>query len=152
MGQLFSSSRQTVEILPRDVEEIPDIEVTTDGTKYIFSDGIGKISERLAKEMACRIGLDYTNPPSAFQIRYGGYKGVVAVDPDSFRNLSLRPSMKKFESKSRMFNITSTSKSQPCYMNREIISLLSTLGIRNEIFELMQQDDMHELAEMLTNR
>ncbi|XP_048571282.1 probable RNA-dependent RNA polymerase 2 [Triticum urartu] len=152
MGQLFSSSRQTLEILPRDVEEIPDIEVTTDGTKYIFSDGIGKISERFAKEMACRIGLDYTNPPSAFQIRYGGYKGVVAVDPDSFRNLSLRPSMKKFESKSRMFNITSTSKSQPSYMNREIISLLSTLGIRDEIFELMQQDDMRELDEMLTNR
>ncbi|KAF7016872.1 hypothetical protein CFC21_030393 [Triticum aestivum] len=152
MGQLFSSSRQTLEILPRDVEEIPDIEVTTDGSKYIFSDGIGKISERLAKEMACRIGLDYTNPPSAFQIRYGGYKGVVAVDPDSFRNLSLRPSMKKFESKSRMFNITSTSKSQPCYMNREVISLLSTLGIRDEIFESMQQNDMHELDEMLTNR
>ncbi|KAM3387514.1 hypothetical protein ACQJBY_010388 [Aegilops geniculata] len=152
MGQLFSSSRQTLEILPRDVEEIPDIEVTTDGSKYIFSDGIGKISERLAKEMACRIGLDYTNPPSAFQIRYGGYKGVVAVDPDSFRNLSLRPSMKKFESKSRMFNITSTSKSQPCYMNREVISLLSTLGIRDEIFESMQQNDMRELDEMLTNR
>ncbi|KAM3387510.1 hypothetical protein ACQJBY_010387 [Aegilops geniculata] len=152
MGQLFSSSRQTLEILPRDVEEIPDIEVTTDGSKYIFSDGIGKISERLAKEMACRIGLDYTNPPSAFQIRYGGYKGVVAVDPDSFRNLSLRPSMKKFESESRMFNITSTSKSQPCYMNREVISLLSTLGIRDEIFESMQQNDMRELDEMLTNR
>nr|XP_020173901.2 LOW QUALITY PROTEIN: probable RNA-dependent RNA polymerase 2 [Aegilops tauschii subsp. strangulata] len=152
MGQLFSSSRQTLEILPRDVEEIPDIEVTTDGSKYIFSDGIGKISDRLAKEMACRIGLDYTNPPSAFQIRYGGYKGVVAVDPDSFRNLSLRPSMKKFESKSRMFNITSTSKSQPCYMNHEVISLLSTLGIRDEIFESMQQNDMRELDEMLTNR
>ncbi|XBH85410.1 hypothetical protein VPH35_073329 [Triticum aestivum] len=149
MGQLFSSSRQTLEILPRDVEEIPDIEVTTDGTKYIFADGVGKISERFAKEMACRIGLDYTNPPSVFQIRYGGYKGVVAVDPDSFRNLSLRPSMKKFESKSKMFNITSTSKSQPCYMNREIISLLSTLGIRDEIFELMQQDDMQVALSVL---
>uniref|UniRef100_A0A453IJW5 RNA-dependent RNA polymerase n=3 Tax=Aegilops tauschii subsp. strangulata TaxID=200361 RepID=A0A453IJW5_AEGTS len=152
MGQLFSSSRQTVEILPRDVEEIPDIEVTTDGTKHIFSDGIGKISEKFAKDVAYEIGLDPMNPPSAFQIRYGGYKGVIAVDPDSFRRLSLRPSMKKFESKSTMFNITSWSKPQPCYMNREIISLLSTLGIRDEIFELMQQDDMRELDEMLTNR
>ncbi|VAI07939.1 unnamed protein product [Triticum turgidum subsp. durum] len=60
--------------------------------------------------------------------------------------------MKKFESKSTMFNITSWSKPQPRYMNREIISLLSTLGISDEIFELMQQDDMRELDEMLTNR
>ncbi|CAM0904284.1 unnamed protein product [Alopecurus aequalis] len=152
MGQLFSSSRQTVEILPKDVEEIPDIEVTTDGTRYTFSDGIGKMSVRFAKDIAHRIGLDRDNPPSAFQIRFGGYKGVVAVDPDSFRSLSLRPSMKKFESDSTMFNVTSWSKPQPCYMNREIISLLSTLGIRDEIFELMQQDDMRELDEMLNNR
>ena len=51
MGHLFNSSRQTVEIIPRDVEEIPDIEVTTDGTKYIFSDGIGKILRDLPKKL-----------------------------------------------------------------------------------------------------
>ncbi|VAH19763.1 unnamed protein product [Triticum turgidum subsp. durum] len=60
--------------------------------------------------------------------------------------------MKKFKSKSTMFNITCWSKAQPCYMNREIKFLLSTLGIRDEIFLLMQQDAMHELAEMLTTR
>ena len=37
-------------------------------------------------------------------------------------------------------------------MNCEIISLLSTLGIRDEIFVFMQQDDIHELTEMLTSR
>ena len=51
MGQLFSSSGQTVEILPQYVEEVPDIEVTTDGTKYIFSDGIGKIPRDLPKKL-----------------------------------------------------------------------------------------------------
>lgn len=152
MGQLFSSSRQTFEISSYDVEVIPDIEVTTDGNKYIFSDGIGKISSRFARQVAKIIGLDPSNPPSAFQIRYGGYKGVIAVDPTSFFNLSLRPSMKKFESKSTMLNITNWSKSQPCYVNREIISLLSTLGIKDEIFLSMQQDDMHESDEMLTNK
>ncbi|KAK8448965.1 hypothetical protein SEVIR_7G137100v4 [Setaria viridis] len=152
MGQLFSSSRQTFEVSSYDVEVIPDIEVTTDGNKYIFSDGIGKISSRFARQIAKTIGLDPNNPPSAFQIRYGGYKGVIAVDPTSFYNLSLRPSMKKFESKSTMLNITNWSKSQPCYVNREIISLLSTLGIKDEIFLSMQQDDMHESDEMLTNK
>ncbi|WVZ86001.1 hypothetical protein U9M48_032852 [Paspalum notatum var. saurae] len=152
MGQLFSSSRQTFEVSSYDVEVIPDIEVTTDGTKYVFSDGIGKISTRFARQIAQLIGLDPAYPPSAFQIRYGGYKGVIAVDPTSFFNLSLRPSMKKFESKSIMLNITNWSKSQPCYVNREIISLLSTLGIEDEIFESMQQVDMHESDEMLTNK
>lgn len=131
---------------------IPDIEITTDGSKYIFSDGIGKISLRFAKRVAHHVGLDPTNLPSAFQIRYGGYKGVIAIDPMSSIDLSLRPSMKKFESESRMLNITSWSKSQPCYVNREIISLLSTLGIRDEIFVAMQQDEMRETEEMLTNK
>uniref|UniRef100_A0A0D9W5Y6 RNA-dependent RNA polymerase n=1 Tax=Leersia perrieri TaxID=77586 RepID=A0A0D9W5Y6_9ORYZ len=152
MGQLFSSSRQTFEVATWHVEVIPDIEITTDGSKYIFSDGIGKISLRFARQVAHQIGLDPANPPSAFQIRYGGYKGVIAVDPMSSIDLSLRPSMMKFESESRMLNITSWSKSQPCYVNREIISLLSTLGISDDIFVAMQQDDMRETDEMLTNK
>ncbi|TVU14061.1 hypothetical protein EJB05_37507 [Eragrostis curvula] len=152
MGQLFSSSRPTCEISSYDVEVIPDIEVTTDGTKHIFSDGIGKISLKFARRIATVLGLDPANPPSAFQIRYGGYKGVIAVDPTSFFRLSLRPSMKKFESKNSMLNITSWSKSQSSYLNRELISLLSTLGIRDEIFESMQQDDMGEADEMLGNK
>ncbi|KAL6845771.1 hypothetical protein ACP4OV_024346 [Aristida adscensionis] len=152
MGQLFSSSRQTFEVSSYDVEVIPDIEVTTDGTKYIFSDGIGKISLKFAKRIAAVLELDPVNTPSAFQIRFGGYKGVIAVDPTSFYNLSLRPSMKKFESGSTMLNVTSWSRSQPCYANREIITLLSTLGIRDEVFESMQQDDIRETDEMLTNK
>ena len=72
MGQLFSSSRKTVQILPRDVEKIPNIDVINDGTKYIFSYGIRRMPVRFSEEMACRIGLVYTGPPSTFKIRYGG--------------------------------------------------------------------------------
>ena len=89
MGQLFSSSRKTVESLPWDVEEIPDIEVTNDGTKYIFSYGIRRISERFLEEMACRIRSYCNGPPLTFKIRYGGYKGVVDVEPDSLNRISL---------------------------------------------------------------
>lgn len=151
MGQLFSSSTQTFEVAARDVELIPDIEITTDdGTNYNFSDGIGKISQSFAKQVAEKCKLDHV--PSAFQIRFGGYKGVIAVDKHSFRKLSLRKNMLKFESKSRMLNINKWSESMPCFLNREIITLLSTLGVEDEAFEALQQDQLSLLAEMLNNR
>lgn len=150
MGQLFSSSLQTVNVPLRDVKTISDITVTTDGIPYCFSDGIGKISLSFAKQVAHKCGLSHT--PSAFQIRYGGYKGVIAVDRTSFQKLSLRPSMLKFKSDNTMLCVTKWSEYQPCYLNREIICLLSTLGIEDEVFESMQHDQMHVLDEMLTNR
>ncbi|CAL0306822.1 unnamed protein product [Lupinus luteus] len=151
MGQLFSSSVQTIEVPAQDVEIIPDIEVTTDGVNYCFSDGIGKISQSFARQVAQKLKLDQSRIPSAFQIRYGGYKGVIAVDRHSYRKLSLRSSMLKFESNNRMLCVTKWSDSMPCFLNREIISLLSTLGVKDEVFLAMQQEQLSLLGKMLTD-
>ncbi|KAJ4876255.1 RNA-dependent RNA polymerase 2 [Raphanus sativus] len=150
MGQLFSASRQTLNVRAQDVEQIPDIEVTTDGADYCFSDGIGKISLAFAKQVAQKCGLSHI--PSAFQIRYGGYKGVIAVDRSSFRKLSLRDSMLKFDSNNRMLNVTRWTESMPCFLNREIICLLSTLGIEDTVFEAMQEGHLSILGNMLEDR
>lgn len=150
MGQLFSSSMQTLVVPSQDVEIIPDIEVNSDGIDYCFSDGIGKISLSFARQVADKCGVNHI--PSAFQIRYGGYKGVIAVDRNSFRKLSLRDSMLKFESKNKMLNVTKWSDSMPCYLNREIVTLLSTLGVKDESFEALQQEQLHLLGRMLTNK
>ncbi|KAK7347182.1 hypothetical protein VNO80_21709 [Phaseolus coccineus] len=149
MGQLFSSSMQTFEVAPQDVEVIPDIEVTSDGVSYCFSDGIGKISQSFGRQVAQKLNLDHS--PSAFQIRFGGYKGVITVDRHSFRKLSLRNSMLKFESKNRMLCVTKWSESMPCFLNREIISLLSTLGVKDEAFLARQQGQLNLLGRMLTD-
>ncbi|RZC79750.1 hypothetical protein C5167_042325 [Papaver somniferum] len=150
MGQLFSSSKQALDVPQQDVETIPEIEATTDGIKYCFSDGIGKISLSFAKTVSKKCELE--RMPWAFQIRYGGYKGVLVVDRNSFRKLSLRESMKKFSSKNRMLCITSCSQWMPCYLNREIVTLLSTLGIEDEKFIALQQAQIHLLDQILTNR
>ncbi|KAL8141969.1 hypothetical protein V2J09_015001 [Rumex salicifolius] len=150
MGQLFSSSKQTMVVPVQDVEVIPDVEVTTDGMPYCFSDGIGKISLSFARQVAQKCGLSHT--PSAFQIRYGGYKGVIAVDRNSFRKLSLRSSMLKFESRNRMLNITKCSESMPCYLNREIVVLLSTLGVEDKSFEGLLEQQMQLLGSMMTSK
>lgn len=152
MGQLFSASTQTFDVLSQEVEIIPDIEVTTDGVSYCFSDGIGKISPSFARQVADACGLESKPTPSAFQIRYGGYKGIVAVDRNSYRKLSLRRSMLKFDSKSRMLNVTKWSDSMPCFLNREIITLLSTLGVEDSVFEAMQEQQLVLLSKMLTSK
>ncbi|WOK96399.1 hypothetical protein Cni_G05106 [Canna indica] len=153
MGQLFSSSIQTMEVQPQEVEIIPDVEITTeDGKNYCFSDGIGKISLSFAKKVAQKCGLNDNPPPSAFQIRYGGYKGVIAIDRKSFRKLSLRKSMLKFESTKVMLSVTKWSDYQPCFLNREIVCLLSTLGVKDEVFEALQYDQIQLLDKMVIDK
>nr|AJA90770.1 RNA-dependent RNA polymerase 2 [Ephedra trifurca] len=149
MGQSFSSSWGTEIVKEHEVHAIEDIEVTTKGVKYCFSDGIGKISSKMARRIAKRCGLDPT--PSAFQIRYAGYKGVVAVDPTSYHKLSLRPSMLKFNSDNRTLDVLNWSKPLPCYLNREIIILLSTLGVPDESFQSLQRDELQKFNQMLEN-
>lgn len=57
--------------------------------------------------------MDLNIVPSAFQIRYGGCKGVIAIDPSLGENreiLVIRESMKKFESNSRSVEVLQYSR------------------------------------------
>ncbi|KAK4384128.1 RNA-dependent RNA polymerase 1 [Sesamum angolense] len=129
---------------------IPDIEAVRGGIKYIFSDGIGKISPEFARRVAVRCGVK-NSTPSAFQIRYGGYKGVVAVDPISSVKLSLRPSMLKYQSENTKLDVLAWSKYQPCFLNRQIITLLSTLGVKDHAFETKQREAVAQLDNILVD-
>jgi RNA-dependent RNA polymerase len=79
MGLCFRSSYATVAMEPGEVNEfLEDVE----HNGYNFSDGIAKITPELAMEVAARLLLVAKDePPSAYQIRYAGFKGVVAVWP-----------------------------------------------------------------------
>jgi RNA-dependent RNA polymerase len=154
MGQCFSTSTPTLEVHRDEVEFIPDVERVdpASGIKYNFSDGIGKISQTLAEKVARKCGFKRMGVgiiPSAFQIRYGGFKGVVAVDPYSQEKLSLRPSMNKFSSTHIGLEILNWSKFLPCYLNRQVITLLSTLGVPDLVFERMQASVLMQLDAML---
>ncbi|XP_022994920.1 probable RNA-dependent RNA polymerase 1 isoform X1 [Cucurbita maxima] len=149
LGQSFGSSTETLSVARHEREIIPDIEVQHGEVKYVFSDGIGKISSDFAKRVASKCVLAFT--PSAFQIRYGGYKGVVAVDPRSSVKLSLRKSMCKFESDNTKLDVLGYSKYQPCFLNRQLITLLSTLGVKDEVFEKKQSEALEQLDAILTD-
>ncbi|KAH0989581.1 hypothetical protein GBA52_001064 [Prunus armeniaca] len=78
---------------------------------------------------------------------------VVACWPsksDGFR-LTLRTSMNKFESKHTTLEICSWTRYQPGFLNRQIITLLSTLKVEDEIFWRMQEKMVLKLNQMLVD-
>lgn len=149
MGQCFSSTYATVDVPVEQVDiALPDIE----RNGYIFSDGIGWITPDLAQEVAEKLKLDQ-DPPCAYQIRYAGCKGVVACWPgqgDGIR-LALRPSMNKFQSNHTILEICSWTRHQPGFLNRQIITLLSTLDVKDEVFWTMQKSMVSKLNQMLVD-
>nr|XP_043610442.1 RNA-dependent RNA polymerase 6-like [Erigeron canadensis] len=148
MGQCFSSTYATVEVPRHEVDlKLPDVE----RNGYVFSDGIGKISPELALEVAEKLQLK-DNQPCAYQIRYAGCKGVIVWWPDKKGDsikLSLRPSMNKFESNHTVLEICSWTRLQPGFLNRQIITLLSALKVRDDIFWDMQMIMVCRLNQML---
>ena len=96
----------------------------------LTTDGAGLISISKAKELACTLELDET--PSAFQIRYSGFKGVVSCTYDDDLQLGgksflMRKSMEKFKNGDRKFCVAKYSKYHKVYLNREILNLLSSI-------------------------
>lgn len=155
VGQALSTTTDTYEM--HDFVEIPD--VARNG--YSFTDGIGLISAGHALAVSRALGLAHV--PSAFQIRFAGFKGVVAVQPllddrETFgewagRNglgdraaeehfgrhgLVLRSSMNKFPSAHRMFEVVTTSRSTEFFLNRQIILILEGFGIPSSVFKDLQ--------------
>ncbi|KAI6241159.1 RNA-directed RNA polymerase [Aphelenchoides fujianensis] len=91
---------------PRDWCVIPDFESDFldpgNGKNYVFSDGVGRISERFADRIAAMMELQPT--PSCFQVRFKGFKGIVVVWPNLLANpfypdVVFRESQKNFPKK-----------------------------------------------------
>ena len=122
----------------------------------LTTDGAGLISLTKADELVNILNLDET--PSAFQIRYSGFKGVVTCTHDNDPQLEgksflMRKSMKKFENGDRKFCVGRYSKYQKVRLNREIINLLSSIensNIKNTLFQYLDED-FEDLLNMFEN-
>ncbi|RGB33663.1 RNA dependent RNA polymerase-domain-containing protein [Rhizophagus diaphanus] len=144
MGQCFSSTRAIQKLPIDDIKEIPDI--VRNG--FTFSDGVGNISFSIAKKIAYE--LDLKTIPSAFQFRMAGYKGVLCQALNVKENqVQVRPSQHKFESHHNVLEVIRGSTFISAYLNRQAITLLSALGIPDEVFIGLKDLRVRELDKML---
>ena len=130
LGQCFSTTRA---INCTRVTVVEDEDIQRNG--YTFSDGVGKISPMLAQLAASELGLSTLEPPSVFQFRLGGCKGVLAVSPDAVRQeVHIRPSQYKFPAMHEGLEIIRWSQMASANLNRQLILVLSALGVPDEVF------------------
>ena len=134
-GQSFSTTRAVCRMKETEIEEEDDIERYEENKKIAtFSDGVGRISFELAQECAHAWNYRFM---SAFQIRCGGAKGVLALDlrlPQDERKIVLRGSMIKFKSINPWLEVIRCATYSPGLLNRQVIILLNTLGVPEKVF------------------
>lgn len=156
MGQCFSTTEESV-IVPlhgETMEDAPDIEGGVHPLSrkpYVFSDGIGMISESLMKKVCAK--LDMAQVPSAIQIRYAGYKGMLctnnALEGDK---LILRKSMNKFACvTSASIEVIKVSAPSTVFLNRPLITILEQLGVPRRVFLHLHQKMLVQLCDALIN-
>ncbi|KAG5722151.1 putative RNA-dependent RNA polymerase 1 [Termitomyces sp. T112] len=158
LAQAFTATDPSVKIHKPEWEEVDDL-----GTEpYLFTDGVGTIAKSLGDEIwtaLCAGRGDHgerTVQPSAYQIRFLGYKGVVGVDEQLDKlsagiRMRLRKSMRKFSVSQVEWAEIEIAQSfehpNTCYLNRPLIMILEDLGVRLDSFVQLQEN---EVAEALT--
>ena len=149
LGQCFSTTR-AIHGARAFLVEIPDI--TRNG--FNFTDGVGRISPFLAHLAASELGIlqHSQEPPSVFQIRVGGCKGVLAVCPDSLRrDIHIRNSQYKFPAKHEGLEIIRWSQYAVANLNRQLILILSALGVPDQVFAQKLQTQLSQLERAMTD-
>lgn len=137
LGQCFSTTRLLNCISSPRIVKIADVE----RDKYCFTDGVGKISSVLGQLVSEAWGLP--TAPSAFQFRMGGCKGVLVTWPEAKgTEVHIRPSQEKFHAEYNGLEIIRCSQFACATLNRQTITILSCLGVPDEVFTAMMQEQL----------
>ncbi|KAK0463788.1 RNA dependent RNA polymerase-domain-containing protein [Desarmillaria tabescens] len=164
IGQAFTATDPSVKVKRHEWTEMPDMGTKENLAKgqYLHTDGAGTISKSLGDEIwacLCKGRRDHGEKavqPSVYQIRFMGYKGVVAVDPELDHDpngirMKLRPTMRKFEDPrsteadieiARAFDRPNTS-----YLNRPLVMILEDKQVRRDSLQELQDN---AVADILT--
>ena len=150
MGQCFSTTREfdgSIEI--QDIDDVTNID-PNDGRKYTFTDGVGMISRLLATLVNRQMRFPKDN--TTFQFRLGGSKGVLSVaDIGKGQVVKTRPSQNKFTAERKRLEIIKPAVFVQAELNRQLIIILSCLGIYDHVFMEKVQAQLGDLNEAMSN-
>ncbi|RCI16265.1 hypothetical protein L249_3184 [Ophiocordyceps polyrhachis-furcata BCC 54312] len=141
IGQAFSETPYAVDLIKANImsRRVPDVK-TADGSR-VFSDGVGAIS-REAMEELWKILPQRSAAPTCFQIRWGGVKGMLALDPTiPGKMIHTRDSMTKFPSDDRRELGICDVAVRPLrlYLNRQLIKILEDMRTNPYWFKAQQE-------------
>lgn len=148
IGQAFSETPTAIDLdyYGATVKLIPDVK-TGDGSR-VFSDGVGTLSRDLVDHIWAEIAQS-KGAPTAFQVRYKGAKGMLAIDCRLKGSvMCLRKSMVKFTTRDRGNNLEicdMASKPIPLVLNRQMVKILEDMGVDNSWFLDMQEIRLSQL-------
>ncbi|KAI7952326.1 hypothetical protein MJO29_007957 [Puccinia striiformis f. sp. tritici] len=141
IAQAFTSTRSSLTLRPSEIVRIEDVE--RNGS--CFTDGVGTISKELIDQVHRVLNRGRsstrTNKSTCYQIRLGGFKGMLSLDPTlSGKVVKMRPSMDKFDAPDSLTLDIAGTFTRPlvAYLNRPLIKLLEDLGIQAEVFLNLQ--------------
>ncbi|KAI0029218.1 RdRP-domain-containing protein [Vararia minispora EC-137] len=153
IGQAFTSTDPSVSLVMGQWEEMADIETEMScGGKSCHTDGVGTISPELGETIwgvLCEASRSFRSnkvQPSAYQIRFLGYKGVVVIDERLKGRgvfMRLRPSQRKFGTQPVAEANLEIAKAfdypYPVHLNRPIVMALEDRGVSKETFIELQE-------------
>lgn len=142
LGLCFSGTQKALDLNSNQISLMPDV---VNEAGYVFSDGVGMISPDLFRNVLRSVYVKERQIVSALQVRICGCKGVLTLTPEINNEIYVRKSMNKFDSDHYKLEICSYAVSRPGYLNRQIILILSGLGIENQVFENLQNSMINEL-------
>ncbi|CAI5505269.1 unnamed protein product [Closterium sp. Naga37s-1] len=75
-----------------------------------------------------------------------------AASAAAVTHMWIRPSMDKFESQHADVEVVNWTRPLPCFLNRQIITLLATMGVQDHVFLHMQDAMLQQLDRALSER
>lgn len=110
------------------------------------------MSEFVARMCAEDLKLSGREPPSAFQFRLGGCKGVLTVWPDVKKyDIMIRKSQHKFPAKHKCLEIIRPASFATASLNRQLILVLTALAVPGDVFEDMQRKELESLRSAMVD-